>query len=101
MCTILYEAEQRRLRLTGRCLPDDGPRVADAIAVWTVQRRGLIVDLTALESLTAEVAAELLTAARDRSRRVSIVRRSGSDVDRALLLAAGTGGSADGWLPLR
>lgn len=85
MCTITWEAGQHRLRLAGTCDEDDRGTVEEALAAFGDQGPVLIIDLTALETLPPPVA-EVIVAACDRpdDRRVSVLRRHGTDVDRVL-----------------
>lgn len=83
--TITWEAGQHRLRLAGSCGEEDRSAVADALAAVGDPGRVLIIDLTAVESLArpvAEVVADICADAQDR--RISVLRRHGTDVDRVL-----------------
>jgi hypothetical protein len=85
MCTIRWEPALRRLRLAGPCGTEDRAAIEDALAVLDEPAPVLIIDLTAVESLTPDVAGVII-AARDRSAdyRINVLRRHGSTVDRVL-----------------
>ncbi|GAA4753610.1 hypothetical protein GCM10023350_43610 [Nocardioides endophyticus] len=85
MSTLSYEAQHRRLRVTGSCGDDDATRLRDAVLTYARKGDILIVDLTAVTDVTSEVGRALLSAqeAADRCR-VTLVRKSGSAVDTCL-----------------
>jgi len=85
MCRIDYEARQRRLRVAGRCLADDIKSVTDAIEAFGRDGSTLIVDLTALTACPAEFAQAVVESAGKLSpRRVNLLRKHGTEVDRML-----------------
>ena len=85
MCTIDYEARHHRLRVSGRCGDDAATAIREAISTFGRDSERLIVDLTALTSLSDEVAAAIVAAGEEVSPcRVTVVRKHGSDVDRLL-----------------
>jgi hypothetical protein len=95
MCTLSYEAQHCRLRVTGSCGEDDVPRLRDAVLTYARKGDLLIVDLTAVTDVTSEVGCALVAVqeAADRCR-ITLVRKSGSAVD-ACLRAAQPGISSD------
>lgn len=83
--TIIWEAGQHRLRLAGDCGPDDRAAVEEALAAAGDQDRFLILDLTAVETLSEPVADAVASAcARADGCRVSVLRHLGTEVDRQL-----------------
>lgn len=55
MASVSYNARERRLVLDGPCWPDDAPGVAEAIDTFAEPDRMLVVDLTRLVDVPAEV----------------------------------------------
>jgi anti-anti-sigma regulatory factor len=85
MSTLSYEAQQRRLRVTGSCGNDDAPRLREAVLSLARRSDTLIVDLTAVTEVTSEVGRALLAAQDTADRcRITLVRKSGSPVDSCL-----------------
>ena len=89
---MYYEAQHRRLRVAGVCGDDDVPTLCEAVRTLTRTGDSLIVDLTAVTAMTAEVADALLAAqalaqAMARTCRVTLLRKSRGPVDRCLRAA--------------
>lgn len=85
MCTIDYEAEQRRLRVAGTCRDTDAEQIRDAIDVFGRRGDRLIVDLTGLTDLDHGFATAVLGAIDElHPRQVTVLRKHGSEVDRLL-----------------
>lgn len=90
MVSISYEVASRRVRIEGACRGPDGAAVAEAIRVRTDAAGTLKVDLSAATELDAQVAVAIVAQKREAERlgrRLSVVRRGGSDVDRVLSAA--------------
>lgn len=85
MSTFSYEAQHRRLRVSGACGNDDAPRIREAVLTLAREGESLIVDLTGVTEVTSEVGHALLAAqdAAD-SCRVTLVRKRDSPVDSCL-----------------
>jgi hypothetical protein len=89
MCRIDYESSQHRLRVAGRCQAGDIGSVTDAIEAFGRKGSTLIVDLTALTGCPAELARAIMESAQSLSpRRVSVLRKHGTEVDRLLIEAS-------------
>lgn len=84
MGTITWQAGQHRLRLAGRFEEGDRGAVEDALAAIGDPGPVFIVDLTAVDSLDPSVVEILAACERAEGCRVSVLRRSGSEVDRML-----------------
>ena len=56
MVSVSFNARERRLVLDGTCRPGDAGGVADAIRDAADPTRGLVLDLTRVTSVPAEVA---------------------------------------------
>jgi hypothetical protein len=80
-----YEAQHRRLRVTGPCGDDDAPRIREAVLTFARRSNILIVDLTAVTEVTSDVCRALLAAQEDADNcRVTLVRKCDSPVDTCL-----------------
>jgi len=98
MTTLDYEAEHHRLRITGVCRDDDAPALADVVSRLSRASVTLIVDLTAVSAMTPEVARSLVTSQTAAERcRVTLLRKSGSMVDRRLQAALPQASVQCGW----
>jgi hypothetical protein len=85
MCTIEYEANHHRLRVSGRCGDDAASAIRDAIDAFGRGHERLIVDLTALTGITDDVAAAIVAAGEAIAPcRVTVTRKHGSEIDRLL-----------------
>ncbi len=62
MATLSYNARERRLVLDSLCWPEDAPSIADAIAAFAEPASALVVDLTRMPYVPAEVADAIETA---------------------------------------
>ncbi|MBZ5739169.1 hypothetical protein [Nocardioides mangrovi] len=89
MCTISYERRLRRLRIAGPCVEGDRAAVQHAISTSAAGEDTLTIDLTAATALGRSVAAAIVAArdARAGGRRITVLRRHRSDVDRQLAAA--------------
>lgn len=75
MASVSYNARERRLVFESLCWPEDARGLADAVSAFARPDSALILDLTRLPYLPAEVAAALRDACRDAERagcRVSV-----------------------------
>jgi hypothetical protein len=85
MGTLSYDEQHRRLRVIGKCGEDEARRVCEALRDFARPGRPLIVDLTAVTVVTADVGRALVDAATAAADcRVTLLRKSGSAVDRCL-----------------
>jgi hypothetical protein len=85
MAALTYDAQQRRLRVSGVCSDDDAPRITEAVLTLARPDETLIVDLTAVTGMTVAVARALLGAQGAIERcRVTLLRKCDGPVDRCL-----------------
>jgi len=85
MSTCVYEEQHRRLRLAGACVEAEAPRLRDTVLSLAGTSPTLIVDLTAVTEMPADVADALVTAQQvARPCRVALVRKHGTLVDARL-----------------
>lgn len=90
MVPVSFNARERRLVLTGHCLPGDAGELGAAIRAAADPARGLVLDLTRVTSVPPEVAVAITAArcaAESEGCRVMVWTLPGSGTERDLRAA--------------